>query len=111
MKANITRSGSSETWLKTEYFCPKCGSERVWVNEEQLRVREDEQYICILCAFMFTMPVAGVRHAQMSGFEFMSVVRRRFPEIAIIAVSGAYQSGEKRSGWSHRRRVLFQRTP
>jgi predicted RNA-binding Zn-ribbon protein involved in translation (DUF1610 family) len=59
MKANITRSGSSETWLKTEYFCPKCGSERVWVNEEQLRVREDEQYICIVCAFMFTMPVAG----------------------------------------------------
>jgi predicted RNA-binding Zn-ribbon protein involved in translation (DUF1610 family) len=59
MKAKIKRSTGTETWLKTEYHCPKCGSERVWVNEEQSLGREDEQYICILCAFMFTMPVAG----------------------------------------------------
>lgn len=29
----------------------------------------------------------------MSGFEFLSVVRRRFPQISVIAMSGAYQSG------------------
>src|SRR6476469_1930829 len=29
---------------------------------------------------------------QMSGFEFLSVVRRRFPQISVIAMSGAYHS-------------------
>lgn len=31
---------------------------------------------------------------QMSGFEFLSVVRRRFPQISVIAMSGAYESGD-----------------
>lgn len=31
---------------------------------------------------------------QMSGFELLSVVRRRFPQISVIAMSGAYDSGE-----------------
>jgi len=31
---------------------------------------------------------------QMSGFELLSVVRRRFPQISLIAMSGAYHSGE-----------------
>jgi len=31
---------------------------------------------------------------QMSGFEFLSVVRRRFPQISVIAMSGAYHSGD-----------------
>jgi CheY-like chemotaxis protein len=30
---------------------------------------------------------------QMSGFEFLSVVRRRFPQVSVIAMSGAYESG------------------
>lgn len=29
----------------------------------------------------------------MSGFEFLSVVRKRFPQIPVIAVSGAYDGG------------------
>lgn len=31
---------------------------------------------------------------QMSGFEFLSVVRRRYPQISVIAMSGAYHSGD-----------------
>jgi CheY-like chemotaxis protein len=31
---------------------------------------------------------------EMSGFEFLSVVRRRFPQISVVAMSGAYQSGD-----------------
>ena len=31
---------------------------------------------------------------QMSGFELLSIVRRRFPQISVIAMSGAYHSGE-----------------
>jgi CheY-like chemotaxis protein len=29
---------------------------------------------------------------QMSGFELLSVVRRRFPQVLVVAMSGAYQS-------------------
>jgi len=35
---------------------------------------------------------------QMSGFEFLSVVRRRFPRISVIAMSGAYHSGDSIPG-------------
>lgn len=35
---------------------------------------------------------------QMSGFEFLSVVRRRFPQVSVIAMSGAYHSGESVPG-------------
>jgi CheY-like chemotaxis protein len=35
---------------------------------------------------------------QMSGFELLSVVRRRFPEILVVASSGAYESSEIPTG-------------
>lgn len=35
---------------------------------------------------------------QMSGFELLSVVRRRFPEVLVVASSGAYDSSEVPSG-------------
>ena len=35
---------------------------------------------------------------QMSGFEFLSVVRRRFPRISVVAMSGAYHSGDSVPG-------------
>jgi CheY-like chemotaxis protein len=31
---------------------------------------------------------------NMSGFEFLSVLRRRFPRIPVVAISGAYECGE-----------------
>lgn len=31
---------------------------------------------------------------HMSGFEFLSVVRRRFPQIPVVAISGAYECGD-----------------
>lgn len=31
---------------------------------------------------------------NMSGFEFLSVVRRRFPQIPVVAISGAYECAE-----------------
>jgi len=37
--------------------------------------------------------VSDLNMPRMSGFEFLSVVRRRFPEIPVIAMSGAYQEG------------------
>jgi CheY-like chemotaxis protein len=38
--------------------------------------------------------ISDLNMPQMSGFEFLSVVRRRFPEISVIAMSGAYESGD-----------------
>jgi CheY-like chemotaxis protein len=35
---------------------------------------------------------------QMSGFELLSIVRRRFPEILVVASSGAYDSSEIPNG-------------
>jgi len=37
--------------------------------------------------------ISDLNMPQMSGFEFLSVVRRRFPEIPVVAMSGAYESG------------------
>jgi CheY-like chemotaxis protein len=36
--------------------------------------------------------ISDLNMPQMSGFEFLSVVRRRFPGIPVVAVSGAYES-------------------
>lgn len=38
--------------------------------------------------------ISDLNMPHMSGFELLSVVRRRFPEIPVIAVSGAYESGD-----------------
>jgi DNA-binding response OmpR family regulator len=42
--------------------------------------------------------VSDLNMPQMSGFELLSVVRRRFPEIPVIAMSGAYETGERVPG-------------
>ena len=38
--------------------------------------------------------VSDLNMPEMSGFEFLSVVRRRFPAVSVVAMSGAYQSGD-----------------
>jgi CheY-like chemotaxis protein len=38
--------------------------------------------------------ISDLNMPEMSGFEFLSVVRRRFPEVAVIAKSGAYRLAE-----------------
>lgn len=42
--------------------------------------------------------ISDLNMPQMSGFELLSVVRRRFPDIPVIAVSGAYDSGDQVPG-------------
>lgn len=38
--------------------------------------------------------ISDLRMPNMSGFELLSVVRRRFPHIPVIAISGEYTAGE-----------------
>lgn len=38
--------------------------------------------------------ISDLNMPQMSGFEFLSVVRRRFPGIPTLAMSGAYEAGD-----------------
>jgi len=37
--------------------------------------------------------ISDLNMPKMSGFEFLSIVRRRFPQIGVLAMSGAYMSG------------------
>jgi CheY-like chemotaxis protein len=41
-----------------------------------------------------TVIISDLNMPQMSGFEFLSVVRRRFPQVSVIAMSGAYHAGD-----------------
>lgn len=41
-----------------------------------------------------TVIISDLNMPQMSGFEFLSVVRRRFPHMSVIAMSGAYHFGD-----------------
>jgi CheY-like chemotaxis protein len=49
-------------------------------------------------ASMPNLIISDLNMPQMSGFEFLSVVRRRFPQIAVIAMSGAYHCGDSVPG-------------
>jgi CheY-like chemotaxis protein len=42
--------------------------------------------------------ISDLNMPQMSGFELLSVVRRRFPKIKVIATSGAYDASDVPSG-------------
>ncbi len=38
--------------------------------------------------------ISDLNMPQMSGFEFLSVIRRRFPQVLVVAMSGAYEAAD-----------------
>lgn len=38
--------------------------------------------------------ISDLNMPHMSGFEFLSVIRRRFPQVLVVAMSGAYTAGD-----------------
>lgn len=60
-------------------------------------VRTAEDGFAALVTLRQTPPdiiISDLRMPNMSGFEFLSVVRRRFPHIPVIAISGEYVTAE-----------------
>lgn len=60
-------------------------------------VRTAEDGFAALLELRRSLPdiiISDLRMPNMSGFEFLSVVRRRFPHIAVIAISGEYNGSQ-----------------
>ena len=67
------------------------------LNEEGYDVSTAEHGFDALVQMQSVIPkviISDLNMPLMSGFEFLSVVRRRFPDIPVIAISGAYESGD-----------------
>jgi CheY-like chemotaxis protein len=64
------------------------------LNEEGYQVSTAQHGFDALAQLQSVIPdliISDLNMPFMSGFEFLSVVRRRFPEVPVIAVSGAYE--------------------
>ena len=73
----------------------------VYLTEEGYDVSTAEHGFDALLQLRMATPdviISDLNMPHMSGFEFLSVVRRRFPEIPVVAVSGAYGSGDQVPG-------------
>jgi DNA-binding response OmpR family regulator len=65
--------------------------------EERYKVSTAEDGFDALLQMKTRVPeliVSDLNMPQMSGFEFLSVIRRRFPEILVVAMSGAYEAAD-----------------
>jgi CheY-like chemotaxis protein len=69
--------------------------------EARFRVRTAADGFSALAELRQEMPeimICDLNMPDMSGFELLSVVRRRFPSVQVIAMSGAFSGGEIPSG-------------
>jgi CheY-like chemotaxis protein len=79
------------------------------VREVARQILESEGYevltardgLCGLNALSKSLPdliISDLNMPRMSGFEFLEIVRKRFPHIATVAMSGEYITGENSNG-------------
>jgi len=71
-------------------FLDECSAELRKRGHEVLMAREGFEALCVLRGAVPEVLISELDLPRMSGFELLSVVRTRFPQIAVIATSGAY---------------------
>jgi CheY-like chemotaxis protein len=65
---------------------------------EVLSVADGLEGLHALSKSLPDLVISDLNMPRMSGFRFLAIVRKRFPHIATIAVSGEYIAGENPSG-------------
>ena len=71
------------------------------LTQAGFRVRAAEDGFSALTQMRADMPdiiLSDLYMLGMSGFELLSVIRRRFPEVTVIAMSSAFSGGEIPAG-------------
>jgi CheY-like chemotaxis protein len=71
-------------------FLDECSVELRKRGYEVLMAREGFEALCVLRGAVPEVLITELNLPRMSGFELLSVVRTRFPQIAVIATSGEY---------------------
>ena len=74
----------------TQRFLDDCSAELRKRGYEVLMAREGFEALCALRGAVPDVLISELDLPRMSGFELLSVVRTRFPQVAVIATSGAY---------------------
>jgi CheY-like chemotaxis protein len=78
-----------------------CETARQILDSEGYEVLTAKDGVDALNALSKSLPdliISDLNMPRMSGFEFLAVVRQRFPHIGTIAMSGGYTSGEMPPG-------------
>jgi CheY-like chemotaxis protein len=65
---------------------------------EVLTVADGLDGLQALSKSLLDVIISDLNMPRMSGFEFLAIIRKRFPHIATIAMSGEYITGENPSG-------------
>ncbi|HEX9120659.1 MAG TPA: response regulator [Terriglobales bacterium] len=71
-------------------FLDECSAELRKRGYEVLLAREGFEALCVLRGAVPEVLISELDLSRMSGFELLSVVRTRFPQVAVIATSGEY---------------------
>jgi CheY-like chemotaxis protein len=71
-------------------FLDECSAELRKLGYEVLMAQEGFEALCVLRGAAPDALISELDLPRMSGFELLSVVRTRFPQIAVIATSGVY---------------------
>jgi len=75
-------------------ICETAGQILKSAGYEVLTARDGVDGLNALSKSLPDLIISDLNMPRMSGFEFLAVVRERFPHIATIAMSGGYSSGE-----------------
>lgn len=62
-------------WIKEDYYCPNCGKQEVWMEENSGDYYVGETYLCINCAFKFALPCSVVITTENDDFNYLDIIK------------------------------------